>query len=161
MLAPSCLTSLDRRKINTKHTIESRRNLKTSFALYCISRNARKWAALQSLSKRNEWLVAHTAMRYFHASLSPLPSPAVPVMVWYTMHHFKGINIILTFVVTFTAIIGVSDMDSPHIWLNSYFLPFLLICTSYGRGYHSDTNIISISLNPYWATFFIVPRDLA
>ena len=36
MLAPSCLTSLDRRKINTKHTIESRRNLKTSFALYAL-----------------------------------------------------------------------------------------------------------------------------
>ena len=35
MLAPSCLTSLDRRKTNTKHTVESRRNLKTSFALYC------------------------------------------------------------------------------------------------------------------------------
>ena len=33
MLAPSCLTSLDRRKTNTKHTVESRRNLKTSFAL--------------------------------------------------------------------------------------------------------------------------------
>ena len=33
MLAPSCLTSLDRRKTNTKHTVESRRKIKTSVAL--------------------------------------------------------------------------------------------------------------------------------
>ena len=124
MLAPSCLTSLDRRKINIKHTVEICRNLKTHILrlilyqehsisytwhvhgslhssrpmircaartplpksatsvvpLHHFSRNARKWAVLKSLSKRNEWLVSsHTAMRYL-PFLPPLPSPAVPVM---------------------------------------------------------------------------------
>ena len=134
MLAPSCLTSLnDRRKTNTTHTVESRRNLKTFFALYCIrstlfytwhvqgslhscrpmicyvawtlipksttpvvplhhfSRNTRKWAVLKSLSKRSVWLVSHTEMRCilsYLCFLAPsMASPAVLVMVWYTIYY--------------------------------------------------------------------------
>ena len=131
MLAPTCLTSLDRRKTNTKHTVESRRNLakdilrlilyqehsltldmckdhctvaglwyatlpglrflspllQSLLPLHHFSRNARKWAVLKSLSKRNEWLVSHTAMRYLPVRPSPSPSPAVPVMVWYTIYN--------------------------------------------------------------------------
>ena len=38
MLAPSCLTSLDRRKTNTKHTVESRRKISQRLQLpYIVS----------------------------------------------------------------------------------------------------------------------------
>ena len=126
MLAPSCLTSLDRRKTNTKHTVESRRKIKTSFALYCIRSTLLRhtWHVQGSLHSCRP-MIFYVAWTLIPKSTTPvfttsvvmlesgrylnrlvrgacdwfpilhwdtylsflLPSPAVSVMVWYTIYN--------------------------------------------------------------------------